>query len=112
MCCVTVLETTGCLRSVLGCHCAIQVLSTFSVNCVPEVEGCHALGVMSVLGITLSCVCLCCGCNVCCVSGLGSDRCYDECIISLRWGCCEECIAHGRKCNRYAGRLGCHGAGV
>lgn len=50
------------------------------------------------LGVTVSCVCSCCGCNVCCVSGLESGRCYDECVISLIWGCYGGCITFSCKC--------------
>lgn len=89
----------------LGCHCAVQVPRALTLCIVwQRWESCHVLGLVCVLGVTVSCVCLCCGCNVCCVSTLGSGRCYDECVISLRWGCYGECITLG--CKSDTGMLG------
>lgn len=48
-----------------------------------------------------------CGCDACCVNGLGSDGCYDGCVISLRWGLYGGCITLDCKCGMgVLGKLG------
>lgn len=56
MYCVTVSETAGCHGCLLGCHCAVQVLNTYSVFCVPKVGGLPCFGG----GVCVRCHCVLC----------------------------------------------------